>query len=439
MTLRELLARFERPTRSGAQWQVRCPAHDDRTASLNIGEGTDGRLLVHCKAGCELAAILEHLHLTMRDLFPPRTRTTTKQIVATYEYHDAAGVLQFQVVRYADPKDFRQRRPNGNGGWIWNLKGIERILYRLPSLRDQSLVFIVEGERDADRLQTLGIPATTNPGGAGKWKETYTAQLQIAGVIDVVIIPDADQPGRHHAQTVATSCHRAGLQVRILTLPDVPEKGDVSDYLDRHSKEDLRDLVQAAPVYPPVDALVPATAAHRTEAGPRPMRDLVAILNRILEFIQQYMILSAEQTTAIVLWVAHTHVFTAFDCTPYLSVTSPLKRSGKTRLFEVFEPLVCRPWLTGRVSAAVLVRKTDKEHPTLLLDESDTALKVESEYRRRCEDSSIPAIAEAAEPRCASVRAPPSRITTSVPSARKRSPASGSSATRSPIVPFRSP
>jgi Protein of unknown function (DUF3631) len=381
VTLLELLARFEQSTRSGDQWQVRCPAHDDRRASLSLGEGDDGRLLLHCKAGCALEQILEHLALTMRDLFParPRTTTTTKRIVATYDYVDIAGVLQYQVVRY-DPKDFRQRRPNGNGGWTWNLKGIDRVLYRLPTLCDQPLVFIVEGERDADRLQALTLLATTNPGGAGKWIEAYTRQLQIAGVTHVVIIPDADAPGRAHAQAVATSCHNARLHVRILILPDVSEKGDVSDYLDRHTREDLRDLVQTAPVYPPVDALVPAVERPRTEAGPRPMLDLVAILNRILGFIQQFMILTLDQATAIVLWTAHTHVLEAFDCTPYLSVTSPVKRSGKTRLFEVLEPLVCRPWLTGRVSAAVLVRKTDAEHPTLLLDESDTALKIESEY-----------------------------------------------------------
>ena len=358
--------------------QVICPAHEDRKASLSIGEGEDGRLLLHCKAGCALEQILEPLALTMPDLFPPRPRTTTKRIAATYDYVDAAGVLQYQVVRY-DPKDFRQRRPNGNGGWTWNLKGIDRVLYRLPTLRDQSLVFIVEGERDADRLQSLALPATTNAGGAGKWIEPYTRQLQMAGVTHVVIIPDADAPGRAHAQAVATSCHNARLRVRILILPDVSEKGDVSDYLDRHTREELRDLVQTAPVYPPVDALVPA-AEPQTEAGPRPMRDLVALLNLILGFIQQYMILTDDQATAIVLWTAHTHVLEAFDCTPYLSVTSPVKRSGKTRLFEVLEGLVCRPWLTGRVTAAVLVRKTGAEHPTLLLDESDTALKVESEY-----------------------------------------------------------
>ena len=266
MTLAELLTRFERPIGSGTQWQVKCPAHDDRKASLSIGEGQDHRLLLHCKAGCSLAAILEPLALTTRDLFPPKTSTTKKTILKTYDYQNAEGALVYQVVRF-EPKDFRQRRPDGNGGWTWNLNGIDRILYRLPTLRDQSVVFVVEGERDADRLQGLGLIATTNAGGAGKWIDAYTAQLQIAGVADVIIIPDNDDPGRQHAQTVATSCHRAGLRVRILSVPDVPAKGDISDYLDRHSTEDLRDLVLAAPVYPPVEAWVPRTDPTRRRSG----------------------------------------------------------------------------------------------------------------------------------------------------------------------------
>ena len=70
----------------------------------------------------------------------------------------------------------------------------------------------------------------------------------------------------------------------------------------------------------------------------------------------------------------------AADATPYLNVTSAVKQCGKTRLLEVLEPIVPSPWLTGRVSAAVLTRKVDGETPTLLLDESDAAFKHQSEY-----------------------------------------------------------
>ena len=157
MTLAELLARFSRQTKVGDQVNVICPAHNDKTASLTVGEGAGGRILLNCKAGCSLAAILERLDLTERDLFPTRTTNT---IVATYDYCNEAGTLLYQIVRFA-PKTFRPRRPDGPD-WIWNLTGVERVLYRLPALRDQSTVYIVEGEKDADRLSAFGVIATTN-------------------------------------------------------------------------------------------------------------------------------------------------------------------------------------------------------------------------------------------------------------------------------------
>lgn len=107
---------------------------------------------------------------------------------------------------------------------------------------------------------------------------------------------------------------------------------------------------------------------------------LLRILHDLMVIIRRYVVLSEDQLVAIALWVAHTHAIAAAECTPYLQVTSATKRAGKTRLLEVLEPLVARPWLTGRTSAAVLVRKTDNEHPTLLLDESDAAFNGDREY-----------------------------------------------------------
>jgi hypothetical protein len=97
-------------------------------------------------------------------------------------------------------------------------------------------------------------------------------------------------------------------------------------------------------------------------------------------FIRRYVVLNDHQAVVLVLWVAHTHAIDAADCTPYLQITSATKRAGKTRLLEVLETVVARPWLTGRMSAAVLIRKVDAERPTLLLDESDAAFSGEKEY-----------------------------------------------------------
>ena len=91
------------------------------------------------------------------------------------------------------------------------------------------------------------------------------------------------------------------------------------------------------------------------------------------------MVLSDQQAQACALWVVHTHAFAAADATPYLNITSAVKQCGKTRLLEVLEPIVATPWLTGRVSPAVVTRRVDGETPTLLLDESDAAFRHRSE------------------------------------------------------------
>jgi hypothetical protein len=104
------------------------------------------------------------------------------------------------------------------------------------------------------------------------------------------------------------------------------------------------------------------------------------ILEKVLVFVRRYVSLSESQARVVALWVVHTHVFESGDATPYLAITSAEKQSGKTRLLEVVAPLVANPWLTGRVSAAVLVRKIDARRPTLLLDESDAAFGGEKEY-----------------------------------------------------------
>lgn len=173
-----------------------------------------------------------------------------REIITTYEYTDEAGKLLFEVVRF-EPKDFRQRRPDGKD-WIWSLKGVRRVLYRLPELQGQAVVYLVEGEKDADRLSSLNLTATCCPGGAGKWREDYTQQLVAAGVKSVVIFPDNDEAGRKHADQVAESTQKAGLQTKLVQLPRLPEKGDVFDWLAAgHGRDELIALVKAAEVYRP--------------------------------------------------------------------------------------------------------------------------------------------------------------------------------------------
>ena len=138
--------------RSGSSWMARCPAHDDNNPSLAIRE-VDGKVLLHCHAGCTQRSVIDAL--TDRGVWRPE-RTENPRIVCAYDYTDECGRLLYQVVRY-EPKDFRQRRPDGCGGWVWR-KGERQVLYRLPEVIEAPIVFVVEGERDVEGVVRLHLP-----------------------------------------------------------------------------------------------------------------------------------------------------------------------------------------------------------------------------------------------------------------------------------------
>lgn len=177
---------------------------------------------------------LEEHGFKERSNSPAKPRQQARQ-VATYDYTDENGELLFQAVRM-EPKSFRQRRPDGNG-WKWSVKGIRQVPYRLPELlaNPDALVFVVEGEKDADRLADLGLLATCNAAGAGKWTNAHSEPLANRRVI---VLPDNDAAGRDHAEKVRASLEAVGAQVRTVALPGLPEKGDVSDWLDNGGNRD---------------------------------------------------------------------------------------------------------------------------------------------------------------------------------------------------------
>lgn len=178
---------------------------------------------------------------------------STSRIVAEYDYVDERGQLLYQAVRFA-PKTFRARRPDGNGGWVWNISGVNRVLYRLPQLLaadPRETVFVVEGEKDADRLISLGLTATTNVFGAGKWSDAYSETLRGRGV---VILPDNDEVGHAHARQVAASLRNVAESVKVVELPNLSDKGDVSDWLDASGTvEKLRAVVESVEAGIPQD------------------------------------------------------------------------------------------------------------------------------------------------------------------------------------------
>jgi len=179
-------------------------------------------------------------------------RAAGGHIVAVYPYYDESGRLLFEVCRLA-PKRFLQRRPSGE----WGIRGVRRVLYRLPELiaaPKHALVYIPEGEKDCDRLAQWGLVATCNPMGAGKWRSEYAAFLRGR---HCVVIADNDEAGHPHAVEVATSLAPVAASVRILYLQNLPEKGDISDWIAAGgSQSDLETLVEDTAPFgtrPPVD------------------------------------------------------------------------------------------------------------------------------------------------------------------------------------------
>ena len=238
----------------GTQSMVKCPFHDDGSASLSInidrgvwschaGCGNGGlvafeKKFSECDDGTAWVALSEIMGLA-----PSGSRPES-----IYVYEDEFARPLFRVVRYPrdaeGKKSFQQQSYNGKG---WDKGNTARkVLYHLPEVIVSNEVFIVEGEKDADNLRGLKltspdradvrVTASTNPGGAGKWEDGYSKFLTGKRVF---ILSDNDEPGRKHAQQVANSVYPYAAATVIVELPDLPEKGDVSDYLATHSKEDL--------------------------------------------------------------------------------------------------------------------------------------------------------------------------------------------------------
>lgn len=255
MSLDHVLSKLQNVKKLGnGEYSAQCPAHDDKKNSLAI-RPTNDRILLYCHAHCSFESVKQAAGLNLEDLHlngkgnQANGHKSKSRLVAMYDYKDSSGKLLYQSIRY-EPKDFKQRQPNGKGGWIWSVTKppVTHVPYRLPELLAADLtapVFGVEGEKDVDRLIELGLIATTNVGGAGKWRSEYNRWLQGR---HVVILPDNDEPGHKHAMEVAQNLLTGAATVKMVKLPDLPPKGDVSDWLNAgHTREELLQLTQTAP------------------------------------------------------------------------------------------------------------------------------------------------------------------------------------------------
>lgn len=237
--LREVvLPRLDAVKKTGAGFSARCPAHEDRQASLSVSEGREHPVVFHCHAGCQPEDICAKLGLDWKDLSKPgeakRDRgewTPYGEAVAVYRYYDEAGNLLFEVCRTAD-KQFPVRVPDptAKSGYRWKLGDTRRVLYRLPqvlaAVEECRTVFVCEGEKDVHTLESHGMVGTCNPGGAGrgKWLPEFSEFLRDAVVW---IVADNDPPGQAHARAIRESLLGVAADI---TVAEAKVGKDVTDH-----------------------------------------------------------------------------------------------------------------------------------------------------------------------------------------------------------------
>ena len=255
--------------RLDGSYEAQCPCHEDNNLSLTVSE-KGGFIVLYCRAGCTTNNIVSALDLEMSDLDINQNNNGRKKqkrkVSRIYDYTDRDGKILYQVLKYED-KSFSQRHPDGNNGWIFNVKGVKRVPYRLPKVIDAvksgEVIFVVEDEKDVHTLESEGFScATTNSGGAGKWFKEFSQYFEGA---DVVIIPDNDKSGKNHAQDVARKLNKSAAKIRILTLPGLKKKQNISDWLELNEPDQLKDLIGKTPVWKQENALQSPTEHEKKE------------------------------------------------------------------------------------------------------------------------------------------------------------------------------
>lgn len=256
-----------RETQGG--YQVKCPAHEDKTPSLSVTVA-DGKLLWKCHGGCSQDAVKDAL---TRDGLMPKPQVNGSN-GGRYREVDVYNYEGFQKVRY-EPKTFRCRRkdPEDPGRWIYDIKGVKPTLYLTPRLalarQNNDVVLLCEGEKDVKNfLETCikwglkGYFATTNFEGAAKWKPAYSKQLEGCRV---VICEDNDKAGRERTWMLEKEL-RDVCQLQVIRFTDIDKKGaDLSDWLDEgRTAEEIVELVDSAPLLTPPTEVIecPTVGQH---------------------------------------------------------------------------------------------------------------------------------------------------------------------------------
>ncbi|MGC8553532.1 MAG: phage/plasmid primase, P4 family [Phycisphaerae bacterium] len=297
------------PKRVGREWLGLCPVHErdgsPHRPSLNMRYTDDGMALFQCRSkGCESAEIYRaivggsephhsngHAHRPAgrANAAASKPKKTYPELAAaiagacppeythvdTYAYRDAGGVQYAAVARYngAAGKTIRPFARCEDGWFCGDPPKWQP--YRVNEVLSSEVVYVHEGEKCADRGAMLDLPSVTSAHGAKSAAKTDWSEL--AGK-RIVILPDNDDAGRAYAADVAAILHSLGCKIKIITLPELPEHGDICDWLDAQPDsispeqlaDDIVELAGAAPFWEP-----PAKAAgggadedvHLTDTG----------------------------------------------------------------------------------------------------------------------------------------------------------------------------
>lgn len=367
---RAVLGEATKRTRAELGWH--CPNHEDKHESLFVNPLKNVFLCAPCNASgtaWQFAAFLARLDasdkpgvtawLKERGLLngrrPAKAPSERGPCVAEYVYRDTSGnplarKLRFEPGADGRKKDFVWQRRQ-NGAWVDGLADLKTPLYRLPEVHNEPLVILTEGEKDADAGAKIGLRTTTS-GGVGSFREDHADALRGK---DVVIVADADDPGREHAQKAAAMLYGKAARVRVCEIP---------------GSKDLAEAIDKGVAANVLCALFEDTSDWTPVQGRE-------ILDSVLRFVQRFVSITENEARIVTLWTAHTHAIGAADFTPYLNIHSAEKESGKTRLLEVLKVLVANPWGTENASPAAMVRKVHSgfesgDPVTVLFDERDS-------------------------------------------------------------------
>jgi Protein of unknown function (DUF3631) len=422
------------------------PGHSAADASMSIkvdAAAPDG-FVVHSFAGDDDIACKDYVRkkLGIERERPRKANGGAKPFsptVARYTYRAADGTPYLQVQRTA-AKDFYQHHWDGEK-WLKGAPDGPKIPYCLPELLaapSTAPIYICEGEKDCDNLAKLGFVATCNSEGADtgtgkKWTPDLNQYFKDRAVY---VLADNDDKGRKHAQHVARNLDSVAASVRVVELPDLPAKGDVSDWLKSDTAGvKLAQLCQAAPLWAeahrPIEAetdtdaeiarlaaLTPVQYERERKAAAERLDIRAAILDKLVQAerpesdskqgsaisfpepelwperiegahlldsiadaIRRHVVMSNHARDTAALWAVHPYLLDCFLVSPRLAITSPTKQCGKTTLLDVLARLVLKPLPSANVSTSVVFRVVQGHRPTLLIDEADTFIRENDELR----------------------------------------------------------